>query len=171
MKWTEEKTLKFVGLYRDSESLWNIASPTYKNKNMRQRAIENLVKDMEKEGFGIQEAKQKIKNIRAMRHEYFFPGSTLSPRHVFPISFLVQHFVHFLYQQIKHSFHAFPNNYATFTGHYQYKLYKDTSKVRVFSNRVWHSYSKTGRVELGRVLGRANSTFYSPANSTNVNQA
>ncbi|KAG8278616.1 hypothetical protein J6590_014171 [Homalodisca vitripennis] len=65
MKWTEEETLKFVELYRDAECLWNLASPTYKNKQMRQAAIDNLVKDMGKEGFGIQEAKQKIKNMRS----------------------------------------------------------------------------------------------------------
>lgn len=65
MKWSEEETCKFVELYREAECLWNLASPNYKNKQERQTAIENLVKDMEKHGFGIQEAKQKIKNIRS----------------------------------------------------------------------------------------------------------
>lgn len=45
--------------------MWNIASPLYKDKNLRQKAIEAIVNDMKKDGFGVQEAKQKIKNIRS----------------------------------------------------------------------------------------------------------
>jgi hypothetical protein len=39
MKWTEDDTYKFVGLYRDYECLWNMSSANYKNEHMRQRAI------------------------------------------------------------------------------------------------------------------------------------
>ena len=46
MKWTEHDTYKFVGLYRDYECLWNMSSANYKNKHMRQRAIEALMQAM-----------------------------------------------------------------------------------------------------------------------------
>lgn len=65
MKWSEEETVKFVEMYRESECLWNIASPLYKDKNLRQKAIEAIVNDMKKDEFGVQEAKQKIKKIRS----------------------------------------------------------------------------------------------------------
>jgi len=62
MKWTEDDTYKFVGLYHDYECLWNMSSANYKNKHMHQRAI---MQAMGREEFGVTEVKQKIKNIRS----------------------------------------------------------------------------------------------------------
>jgi len=63
MKWTEDDTYKFLGLYRDYECLWNMSSANYKNKHMRQRAIEATMHTMEREEFRVAKVKQKIKNI------------------------------------------------------------------------------------------------------------
>lgn len=60
MKWTEAKTMKFVELYHGFECFRNLSSLRCKNKQMTQTTIENLVKDMGKEGFGFKKAKQKI---------------------------------------------------------------------------------------------------------------
>jgi hypothetical protein len=42
-----------------------MSSANYKNKHMRQRAIEAIMQAMGREDFGISEVKQKIKNIRS----------------------------------------------------------------------------------------------------------
>lgn len=65
MKFTDENTVKFVELYREHECLWNMSSPTYKNKNNCQAAIENIIEEMGIPGFGIVEVKNKIKNLRS----------------------------------------------------------------------------------------------------------
>jgi hypothetical protein len=65
MKWTEDDTYKFVGLYRDCECLWNTSSANYKNKDMRQRAIDAIIQAMGREEFGVAEVKQEIKKIRS----------------------------------------------------------------------------------------------------------
>ena len=65
MKWTEDDTYKFIGLYRDYECLWNMSSANYKNKHMCQRAIEAIMQAMGRKEFGVTEVKQKIKNIRS----------------------------------------------------------------------------------------------------------
>jgi hypothetical protein len=42
-----------------------MSSANYKNKHMRQRAIEAIMQAMGREDFGVTEVKQKIKNIRS----------------------------------------------------------------------------------------------------------
>jgi flagellar biosynthesis chaperone FliJ len=42
-----------------------VSSANYKNKDMRQRAIEAIIQAMEREEFGVAEVKQKIKSIRS----------------------------------------------------------------------------------------------------------
>jgi len=69
MKWTEDDTYKFVGLYRDYECLWNMSSANYENKHMRQRAIEVILQAMEREEFGVAEVEQNIKNIRSTYYQ------------------------------------------------------------------------------------------------------
>ena len=63
MKWTEDDTYNFVGLYRDYECLWNMSSANYKNKHMRQRAVEAIMQAMGREEFGVTEVKQKLKTF------------------------------------------------------------------------------------------------------------
>lgn len=65
MKFTEEETLKFVQLYREHECLWNMSSPNYKNKTLRQNAIEAIIKEIALPGFGVNEVRNKIKNLRS----------------------------------------------------------------------------------------------------------
>lgn len=63
-RWSEETTLKFVSKYVQHECLWNIKSPHYKNKQMKQSAYLDLENIMNIAGFGEKEIKLKIKNIR-----------------------------------------------------------------------------------------------------------
>jgi len=41
-----------------------MSSANYKNKHMRQRAIEAIMQAMGREEFGVTKVKQKVKNIR-----------------------------------------------------------------------------------------------------------
>lgn len=63
-RWSEEISFKFVSKYLEHECLWNVKSPDYKNKQMRQSAYEKIQKTMDIPEFGEKEIKQKIKNIR-----------------------------------------------------------------------------------------------------------
>ena len=62
-RWSEDTTIKFITKYLEHESLWNIKSPQYENKQIKQRAYADLEKTMDLPGFG-EEIKAKIKNIR-----------------------------------------------------------------------------------------------------------
>jgi hypothetical protein len=37
-RWREKQTTKFVNMYKDSENLWNVFTPEYKNREARLRA-------------------------------------------------------------------------------------------------------------------------------------
>nr|CAH7733459.1 unnamed protein product [Callosobruchus chinensis] len=41
--------MKFVAVYKDYECIWNIGSPSYRNRAMRAAAFEEIVKYMTKE--------------------------------------------------------------------------------------------------------------------------
>lgn len=64
-RWNEETTLKFVQLYREKPCLWDIKTPIYKNKQARDSAYKEIEDTMGIEGFGVQEIKNKIKNLRS----------------------------------------------------------------------------------------------------------
>ena len=64
LKLSEAETLKLVELYRDHECLWNNRCDAYKNKQLRNSALQEIVKEMAVEGFNIEEVKTKIKTIR-----------------------------------------------------------------------------------------------------------
>lgn len=64
MRWSEAETVKFVEMYRENECLWNIMSSNYRNRDMKGAAYDMIIKGMGKEGFGVAEVKQKIKNLR-----------------------------------------------------------------------------------------------------------
>lgn len=71
MKWTEDETVKFTQLYRKNECLWNVFSPSYKNRIKRHKAIEKIVSEM-RQCFPLRflcfcnsDVKQKIKNLRS----------------------------------------------------------------------------------------------------------
>jgi hypothetical protein len=56
--------MKFVYLYEGELTLWDTSSSEYKNKHARKAALERIVASMEVDGFGLEECKCKIKNIR-----------------------------------------------------------------------------------------------------------
>ncbi|XP_066151266.1 uncharacterized protein [Euwallacea fornicatus] len=64
-KWREADTIKFVELYEKAECLWNFRHPVYKHRNARDKAIQNMLKEMNMADFGVNELKNKIKNIRS----------------------------------------------------------------------------------------------------------
>lgn len=65
MRWSEDTTVKFVGLYKDCECLWNSNNANYRNKNQREAAFSKIANEMGIDGFGVQEAKQKVKNLQS----------------------------------------------------------------------------------------------------------
>lgn len=64
-KWRESDTIKFVELYESAECLWNFRHPSYKNRHSRDRAIQYIIEQMNLPDFGVNELKNKIKNIRS----------------------------------------------------------------------------------------------------------
>jgi hypothetical protein len=64
-RWNDINTMKFINLYKEEECLWNFSLLDYKNKEARKLALERIVEAMDLEGFGVSDAKYKIKNIRS----------------------------------------------------------------------------------------------------------
>ncbi|XP_067009225.2 uncharacterized protein [Anabrus simplex] len=64
-KWGDEKTLKFIELYKEKEILWNQFHHLYKDKRERDKALGEIVSGMNIEGFNVVDAKRKIKTLRA----------------------------------------------------------------------------------------------------------
>lgn len=64
-RWSEETTIKFVEEYRARPCLWNIKLAVYKNKSARDTALKEIEELMGIESFGINEIKNKIKNLRS----------------------------------------------------------------------------------------------------------
>lgn len=77
-RWNDEITCKFVELYKEHECLWNMNSTLYK----RQSALEEIVRKMGLENFTTEEAKQKIKSLRAtyQQESHKIDGSLRSGR-------------------------------------------------------------------------------------------
>lgn len=44
--WSEDKTMKFIHLYKTREVLWNTKKSEYKNKHARQIVLEKICKEM-----------------------------------------------------------------------------------------------------------------------------
>ncbi|XP_060519823.1 uncharacterized protein LOC132698014 isoform X2 [Cylas formicarius] len=64
-KWRETETIKFVRLYEEAECLWNYRHPAYKNRSAREKACQTIIESMNMPEFGVNELKNKIKNIRS----------------------------------------------------------------------------------------------------------
>jgi hypothetical protein len=45
-RWREEQITKFVNMYKDSENLWNVFTPEYKNREARLATLEHMVREM-----------------------------------------------------------------------------------------------------------------------------
>ena len=54
----------FLGLYQKHDCLWNHKLETYKNKDARENALQNIVKEMEMNDFTTTEIKNKIKTFK-----------------------------------------------------------------------------------------------------------
>ncbi|GBP12704.1 hypothetical protein EVAR_10344_1 [Eumeta japonica] len=67
-RWGDEKTLKFVNLYRNHECLWNPRIPQYKNNVDRNNAYQDLLTNMEDPSLTVKIIKTKIKNLRSVYH-------------------------------------------------------------------------------------------------------
>lgn len=57
-------TIKFLEAYERNSCLWDVCSPNYKNKEVRENAYENLSRVMNIEGFDVATVKAKIRSIR-----------------------------------------------------------------------------------------------------------
>jgi len=65
VRWNDELTCKYVELYKEHKCLWNMNSTLYKRKDARQSVLEERVRKMGLENFNTDDAKQKIKSLRA----------------------------------------------------------------------------------------------------------
>jgi hypothetical protein len=64
-RWNDELTCKYVELYKEDKCLWNTNSTLYRRKDAGQSALEEIVRKMGLENFTTEDAKQKIKSLRA----------------------------------------------------------------------------------------------------------
>ncbi|RZF43017.1 hypothetical protein LSTR_LSTR014135 [Laodelphax striatellus] len=64
-RWDEELTMRFLELYKQHPCLWDQFSPLYKLKKARDTALAKIVFNLNIHGFGVAEAKLKIKSLRS----------------------------------------------------------------------------------------------------------
>jgi dihydroorotate dehydrogenase len=67
-RWSEEQTTMFVNIYKDSEHLWNVFTPEYKNREARLASLEHMVREMNIPNFGVKDVSKKIKSLRSTYH-------------------------------------------------------------------------------------------------------
>lgn len=69
VRWSEDKSCKFINIYEKYECLWNTKSNEYRNRDARAKAIRKLIDDMLE--LGIQMTEDEVKNrIKAIRTTY-----------------------------------------------------------------------------------------------------
>ncbi|GBN05247.1 hypothetical protein AVEN_116379-1 [Araneus ventricosus] len=68
MRFSEEQTCKFVDLLQEHECLWNNTIDSYKNRQMRDRAVEAIAADMALPEFKCKEVRLKLKSLRSTYH-------------------------------------------------------------------------------------------------------
>ncbi|XP_013181313.1 PREDICTED: uncharacterized protein LOC106127679 isoform X1 [Papilio xuthus] len=64
-KLTEDQTLQFIMLYKENSCLWDISSEDYKDRAMRQSALERICEGMQLQSLTVDDVKSKIKSIRS----------------------------------------------------------------------------------------------------------
>lgn len=64
-KWNETITMRFLNHYRNKPCLWNVHYPQYRNQQLRIKAYQELVDEMQLPDFTVEKAKNKIKNLRS----------------------------------------------------------------------------------------------------------
>lgn len=68
-RWNSEKTIKFIQEFKSYECLWNHKSALYKNKLAKDAAYEKIVEEMNIAGFGVPEAKKKMRTLRSTYYQ------------------------------------------------------------------------------------------------------
>jgi hypothetical protein len=63
-KWRDDQTQNVLDLLINHECLWDIKSVSYKNRNIRDKAVEEIVRDLNITGLTTEDVKLKIKSIR-----------------------------------------------------------------------------------------------------------
>ena len=63
-KWMDDNTQLVLDLLRNQECLWNVKSENYRNRNIRDKALEEMVKQLNIPDLTQEEVKLKIKSIR-----------------------------------------------------------------------------------------------------------
>lgn len=64
-RWNDDTTLKFMQLYRDHESLWNVYNKDYRNRDVRSAAMKTIADEMNVQTFTYKDVPKKIKALRS----------------------------------------------------------------------------------------------------------
>jgi hypothetical protein len=64
-KWRDDHTQIVLDLLRNQECLWDFKSENYRNRNIRDKALEEMVKALNIPDLTPEDVKQKIKSIRS----------------------------------------------------------------------------------------------------------
>lgn len=64
-RWSEEKTLQFVQLYREHENLWNMFIPEYRNRDSRSSSMATIASEINLTNFSMKDVPKKIKALRS----------------------------------------------------------------------------------------------------------
>lgn len=66
LKWSSERIITFLDMYRKYECLWDIRSPAYLKRDAKRAAYSRLLSDLEEAGLSANEdtIKRKAKNLR-----------------------------------------------------------------------------------------------------------
>jgi len=64
-KWRDDHTQLVLDLSRNQECLWNVKSENYRNRNIHNKALEEMVKQLNIPDLTQEDVKLKIKSIRS----------------------------------------------------------------------------------------------------------
>ncbi|CAG4970874.1 unnamed protein product [Colias eurytheme] len=68
-KWDSETTMKFIKEFKSYECLWNPKTVLYKHKLTRNAAYKKIVTEMNISGFGVPEARKKMRTLRSTYYQ------------------------------------------------------------------------------------------------------
>jgi len=64
-KWRDDNTQLVLDLLRNQECLWNVKLENYRNRNIRDKALEEMVRELNIPNLTQEDVKLKIKSIRS----------------------------------------------------------------------------------------------------------
>ena len=64
-RWRDDHTQLVLDLLRNQECLWNVKSENYRNRNIRDNTLEEMVKQLNIPDLTQEDVKLKIKSIRS----------------------------------------------------------------------------------------------------------